>query len=478
MYISELQPKASATPFDADIAIIGMSGVFPGAGDVQTFWENIVSEIDAVSDAPDNWEGHSYYDPDSVADDRIYCKRGGFLQEVYFNPSEYGVMPRSVDGADPDHFIGLMVAAQALADAGYADRDFAHERTQVIVGRGTYINRAFTNQLQHCIVIDQTLRLLKQVHPEHSAAEFEEMKRELKNSLAPFNSEIAPGLVPNVMTGRIANRLDLMGANYTVDAACASSLISTELAMQALRSGKCDMVLAGGANVATAAPTYMLFCRLDALSRSGQIRPFDQGADGTLLGEGFGMLVLKRRNDAERDGDRIYALLKSIGVASDGRARALLAPRVEGEELAIRRAYEQSGLSPNTIGLVEAHGTATPVGDAVEIEALTRVFGTRTSNQPRCALGTVKSMIGHLIPAAGIAGLIKIALSLYHKTLPATLHCEKPNAALKETPFYINSVTRPWIHGGSAPRRAAVNAFGFGGINAHAILEEYRPNGC
>jgi acyl transferase domain-containing protein len=477
MHNTGVQPDGSASQVDADIAIVGMSGVFPGAGDLQTFWENIVSGVDAVSEAPECWEGLAYYDPDSSADDRIYCKRGGFLKDVYFNPSDYGVMPRSVDGADPDHFIGLMVAAQALADAGYAHRDFARDRTQVIVGRGTYINRAFTNQLQHCLVIDQTLRFLKELHPEHSDAELAEMKRQLKNCLAPFNSEIAPGLVPNVMTGRIANRLDLMGANYTVDAACASSLVSTELAMQALRSGQCDMALAGGANVATAAPTYMLFCRLDALSRKGQIRPFDQDADGTLLGEGFGMLVLKRRKDAERDGDRIYALAKSIGVASDGRARALLAPRVEGEELAIRRAYEQSGISPEAIGLLEAHGTATPVGDGVEIEALTRVFGTRNSSGPWCALGTVKSMIGHLMPAAGIAGLIKTALALYHKTLPATLHCENPNAGLKNSPFYINAETRPWIHGASTPRRAGVNAFGFGGINAHAILEEYCPHG-
>jgi len=470
------EPNGSAIPVEADIAIVGMAGVFPGAGDLQTFWENIVSKFDAVSDAPESWEGLAYYDPDSSADDRIYCKRGGFLRDVYFNPPDYGVMPCSVDGADPDHFIGLMVAARALADAGYADGEFAHDRTQVIVGRGTYINRAFTNQLQHCLVIDQTLRILKELHPEHSEPELAEIKQQLKKCLAPFNSEVAPGLVPNVMTGRIANRLDLMGANYTVDAACASSLVSTELAMQALRFKQCDMALAGGANVASAAPTYMLFCRLDALSRKGQIRPFDRDADGTLLGEGFGMLVLKRRTDAEHDGDRIYALVKSIGIASDGRGRALLAPRVEGEESAIRRAYEQSGISPQSIGLVEAHGTATPVGDDVEIEALSRVFGTRTSGRPSCALGTVKSMIGHLIPAAGIAALIKTALALYHKTLPATLHCENPNARLKNTPFYVNTTTRPWIHGSSTPRRAGVNAFGFGGINAHAILEEYCPH--
>jgi acyl transferase domain-containing protein len=459
---------------DRDIAIIGMACLFPRAPDVQTYWENIVSGVDAIADAPADWEGLQYYDPETRANDRIYCKRGGFLTDLRFNPPEYGVMPLAVDGADPDHFIGLMVAGHALADAGCENDEGLHLRTQVIVGRGTYINRAFTNQLQHCLVVDQTLRLLQELHPEHNDAELKQIKLQLKASLAPFNSEVAPGLVPNVMTGRIANRFDLMGANYTVDAACASSLVSTELAVEALLSRKCDLALAGGANVATAAPTFMLFCQLDALSRNGQIRPFDRDADGTLLGEGFGMLVLKRRADAERDEDRIYALIKGIGIASDGRARALLAPRVEGEELAIRRAYEASGVSPDTVGLVEAHGTATPVGDLAEVEALMRVFG-KHKGRPRCALGTVKSMIGHLIPAAGMAGLIKTALALYHKVLPPTLHCENPNPklGLEHSPFYINKQTRPWIHGALTPRRAGVNAFGFGGINAHAILEEY-----
>jgi acyl transferase domain-containing protein len=475
MQTRHIAREFSDGPVHRDVAIIGMACVFPGAQDVQTFWENIVSKTDAVGDAPEDWEGLQYYDPASSANDRIYCKRGGFLKDLYFKPSDYGVMPLAIDGADPDHFIGLMVAAQALADAGYADGGFVTERTQVIVGRGTYINRAFTNQLQHCLVIDQTLRLLKDIHPEHDHAELKKIKQQLKASLAPFNAEVAPGLVPNVMTGRIANRLNLMGANYTVDAACASSLLSTDLAVEALLSGRCDLALAGGANVATAAPTYMLFCQLEALSRCGQIRPFDRDADGTLLGEGFGMLVLKRREDAERDKDRIYALIKGVGVASDGRGLAVLAPRVEGEELAIRRAYEEAGIAPETVGLVEAHGTATPVGDAVEIDALTRVFGAHNGSRSWCALGTVKSMIGHLMPAAGMASLIKVALALYHRVLPPTLHCENPNPkfGLEMTPFYINTDTRPWIHGGTTPRRAGVNAFGFGGINAHAILEEY-----
>jgi acyl transferase domain-containing protein len=463
-----------ATPTSQeDIAIIGMACVFPGAPDVATYWENILAKVDAVTDPPDDWEGLAHYDPASTANDRIYCKAGGWLKNLSFAHAEFGVMPAGIDGADPDHFLGLAIAHRALEDAGHSNGSFDRARSEVIVGRGTYINRAYTNQLQHCLIIDQTIRLLKELHPEHSEQDLQSIKQKLKVGLAPFTADTAAGLVPNVMTGRIANRLDFMGPNYTVDAACASSLIAVDLAMQDLRRGRCDLALAGGANVATAAPTFMLFCQLNALSRRGQIRPFDRDADGTLLGEGYGMVVLKRREDAIRDGDNVYAVLKSVGVASDGRAQSVLSPRVEGEELAIRRAYDAAGISPDSVGLIEAHGTGTTVGDAVEVEALGRVFGPR-GRTPSCALGTVKSMIGHLIPAAGIAGLIKTALALHHKVLPPTLRCDNPNPrlGLHQTPFYISREARPWIHGAKTPRRAAVNAFGFGGINAHAVLEE------
>ncbi len=455
-----------------DIAIIGMACIFPGAADVSSYWNNIVSRVNAITDPPDDWEGLPFFDPSSTDNDRIYCKAGGWLRNPSVAAAEFGVMPVGIDGSDPDHFVALAIAHRALEDAGYSEARLEGRRAEVIVGRGTYINRAFTNQLQHCLIVDQTIRILNELHPEYTEEDLQTLKRKLKAGLAPFNADTAPGLVPNVMTGRIANRLDFMGPNYTVDAACASSLIALDLAVQDLRCGKCDLSLVGGANLATAAPTFMLFCQLNALSRRGEIRPFDRDADGTLLGEGFGMVVLKRRSDAMRDGDNIYAFVKSVGVASDGRAQSVLRPRVEGEEIAIRRGYEAAAISPDTVGLVEAHGTGTIVGDAVEVEALTNVFGL--GKRASCALGTVKSMIGHLIPAAGIAGLIKTALALHHRILPPTLHCENPNPrlGLENTRFYLNADARPWIHGARTPRRAAVNAFGFGGINAHAILEE------
>jgi acyl transferase domain-containing protein/phosphopantetheinyl transferase len=455
-----------------------MACVFPGASDLDAYWQNIVSKYDAVSDPPPgSWDPEVFYDPDSSANDRVYCKRGGYLGDLArFNPLQHGIMPVAVDGGEPDQWLALQVAHAALADAGYVDRPEHCARTEVILGKGTYVNRGNMTVGYHGLIIEQLLQVLRELHPEHSEAELREIKRELKASLPPFGADTAPALIGNILAGRIANRLDLMGPAFTVDGACASALLATEIGVRNLLGRKCDMALVGGVHVNTPVPVFSLFCQLGALSRGEKIRPFDKDADGTVLGEGLGMVVLKRREDAERDSDRIYALIKGLGTSSDGRAVHVMAPRIEGEELALRRAYEMAGVSPSSIALVEAHGTATPVGDVVEVSALRQVFGERNGDSPRCALGSVKSMIGHTMPAAGIASLIKAALALYHKVLPATINCTEPNEKLElsKTPFYINTETRPWIHGRSdAPRRAGVNAFGFGGINAHVVLQEH-----
>ena len=457
-----------------DIAIIGMSALFPGAKDLSAYWQNILNKVDAIQEAPDKW-AKPYFDPNSKENDRLYTRKGGFLGDLAeFNPIEFGVMPNSVEGSDPDHFLALKLARDALADAGYAQKPFDGEKTGIILGRGTYINRGFTNLLQHGLVVDQTLDLLRQLQPQLNGDTLSQIRKELKASLLPFNAEMAPGIVPNVVTGRIANRLGLMGPNYIIDAACSSSLVSVELAIKELLSNRCDMMLAGGVHAPCPPPLNMMFCQIGALSHS-DIRPFDKSADGTLLSEGLGIVVLKRLADAERDGDRIYAVVKGVGSSSDGKALGLLAPRKEGEVLAIQRAYAESGIDPDTVALVEAHGTGIPLGDQTELRSLTHVFGQRRGNLPHRALGSVKSMIGHCTIAAGAASLIKMALALYHKILPPTL-CDEVNPALEieKTSFYINNQTRPWIHSSQqVPRRAGVNAFGFGGVNSHAVLEEY-----
>lgn len=456
------------------IAIVGMGCIYPKAANVGQFWQNIVSKVDAVTDAPADWRSDLFFDPESSENDRTYTNRGGFLGDLArSDPLRHGVMPNSVDGGEPDQFLALEVAADAVEDAELDARPVPGDRVAVILGRGTYINRGFSNVVQHGVMVDRVLAILRQMHPETSDEELAQIRGELKASLPPFNSEMAAALVPNLVTGRISNRLDFGGTNYIVDAACASSLIALERGIADLRSGQCDMALVGGVHASTPAPIFQIFSQLGALSRKGQIRPFSADADGTLLAEGVGILCIKRLSDAEAAGDRIYALVRGVGVASDGKGMSILAPRLEGERLAIRRAYENAGVDPSSVGLIEAHGTATNVGDATEIEALTAEFGHLDGP---CALGTVKSMIGHCLPASGSAGLIKAALSLHHRVLPPTL-VDTPSDSLgiEGTGFYLNSETRPWVHGADTPRRAGVNAFGFGGINAHAVLEEYRP---
>ncbi len=476
MSLNDSQTKPAAQ-LQGDVAIVGMGCLFAGASGVDQYWQNILSKVDAVGDPPaGEWDPAIFYDPSAKSNDRVYCKRGGYIGDrTEFRPEDFGIMPITVDGGEPDQWLALRVTQEALTDAGYIQPPKENVRTEVILGKGTYVNRGNLTVGYHGMIVEFFLQTLKNLHPESTDEEIERVKKELKANLPPFNADTAPALIGNIIAGRIANRLDLMGPAFTVDAACASALLAIEIGIRDLLSGKCDLVLAGGSNVNAPLPTMSLFCQLGALSRSERIRPFDKDADGTILGEGVGMIVLKRREDAERDGSRIYAIVKGVGMASDGRATHVLAPRVEGEELALRRAYEMAGVSPESVGLIEAHGTATPVGDAVEVQALSRVFGERKGMLPSCAIGSVKSMIGHAMPAAGIAGVIKAALSLHHRVLPPTLNCDEPSPALHldKTPFYVNTEARPWIHSSAEPRRAGVNSFGFGGINGHVVLEEY-----
>ncbi len=459
-----------------DIAIIGMAATFAKAPDVATYWSNILGKVDAIGDAPPEWIGDEVlYDPLGTRDSmRIYTRRGGFLGDLArFDPRPFGTMPVALGGGEPDQFLALKAAVSALEDAGYAKREFARERTGIILGHGIHANRGNVNGLQQGLFVAQTIGILRSVFPELTAERSLQIEAMLNAKLPTLSVDTVPSLVPNIMTGRIANRLDLMGPNYIIDAACASSLLAIESAVTELRTGRADMMLAGGVNTTTSPLVYMVFCKIGALSRGSNIRPFDKSADGTLLGEGQGIVVLKRLEDAFRDGDHVYAVIKGTGAASDGRAMGLMAPRLEGEVLAIKRAYASSGIDPATIDLVEAHGTGIPLGDELEVQALTAVLGERRGPLPRVAFGSVKSMIGHCIPAAGMASVIKMAMALDQKVLPPTLANEiNPALGLERTPLFLNTEAQPWMHRRDAPRRAAINAFGFGGINTHMILEE------
>jgi phosphopantetheine--protein transferase-like protein len=453
------------------VAIVGMSVLFPGAPDLDAYWQNLLGGVDAITEVPpEKWDS-AYYAPEADRRaDRVYCRRGGFVDELAeVDVTGFGIMPNSVPATEPDQLIALRVSAQALADAGGADRLPADRaRVGVILGRGGYLTPGLARLDQRVRTASQLVRTLGELLPDLDQTRLETVRQAFTDQLGPEAPESAIGLVPNLAASRLANRLDLRGPAYTVDAACASSLIAVDHAVRELESDRCDVVLAGGVHHCHDITFWSVFSQLGALSPSERIRPFHRDADGVLIGEGTGVVVLKRLADAERDGDRVYAVIAGTGVASDGRTASLVSPDSGGQVRAVRQAWAAAGVDPadpDSIGLLEAHGTATPAGDGAELATLAEVFGAAGS----AVLGSVKSMIGHTMPAAGIAGLIKAALAVHHGKLLPTLHCEDPHPALAKTRFATLDVAKPW----DAPmRRAAVNAFGFGGINAHVVLEQ------
>jgi polyketide-type polyunsaturated fatty acid synthase PfaA len=436
-----------------------MACLLPRAANLQIYWHNILNKVDAITEVPeDRWDWRIFYDPDPKARDRVYSKWGGFVDALPFDPMRYGMPPNSLAFIEPLQLLTLETVQAALEDAGYGDHSFGRERTSVILGVGSTLP-----DLGQQYIVRSKIPMF-----------FQNISAEILDRLPEWSEDTFPGIISNVTAGRVANRFDLGGMNYTVDAACASSLAAVYLAVEELEKRSSDMVIVGGADTFQNPYAYFCFSKTQALSPTGRCRTLDNAADGITLGEGIAILVLKRLNDAERDGDRIYAVIRGVGGSSDGRARGLTAPRPEGQKLALERAYARAGFSPATVGLIEAHGTGTVAGDRTEIETLKSVFEAAGAHSQNHALGSVKSMIGHTKCTAGAAGLVKVALALYHKVLPPTINVDTPNPALAKSPFYVNTESRPWIHtSDSHPRRAGVSSFGFGGTNFHAVIEEY-----
>ncbi|MFE0089840.1 beta-ketoacyl synthase N-terminal-like domain-containing protein [Streptomyces sp. NPDC058991] len=460
-----------------------MAVLLPGAPDLAAYWRNLVAGFDAVGDVPEGRWDAVYYRPATAdgpaAADQVYCRRGGFVDALAdVDVTRFGIMPSSVPGAEPDQLIALQVAASAVADAGGEDRLPARERVGVVLGRGGYLTPGLVRLDQRVRTAAQLVRTLGELLPHLGADQLARVREAFTERLGPDRPENAIGLVPNLAASRLANRLDLRGPAYTVDAACASSLVAVDQAVGELASGRCDLMLAGGVHHCHDITLWSVFSQLRALSPSQRIRPFHRDADGILIGEGTGVVVLKRLADAVRDGDRIYAVVRGTAVGSDGRTAGLVSPDPGGQIRAVRRAWEAAGLDPaepGSIGLLEAHGTATPAGDAAELRTLAEVFGPPDDSEGgrTAVIGSVKSMIGHAMPAAGVAGLVKAALAVHHAVLLPTLHCDDPHPALAGTRFRPLAGAAPWDSGpGGTPRRAAVNAFGFGGVNAHVVLEQ------
>ncbi|WP_082690470.1 type I polyketide synthase [Mycobacterium sp. M26] len=456
-------------PLATPIAVVGMTAIYPGEPGLEGFWRTITTGRDAIGDVPpSHWLIEDYYDPDPKATDRTYCKRGGFIEPVPFDPVKFGLPPNALPSTDSAQLLALIAARKVLDQATRSGAEVDLDRVDIVLGV------ASTTEL----VVQMGSRMQRPVWRKAllenglTEAEADEICRDIAESYPGWQESTFPGLLGNVVAGRVANRLDLGGSNFVVDAACASSLAGVQAALHRLYLHESDLVLTGGVDALNDVMMYMCFSKTPAFSATGDCRPFSDSADGTIIGEGVGMLALKRLEDAERDGNEIHAVIRGLGSSSDGRASSVYAPRSEGQAKALRRAYERAGYEPETVELVEAHGTATKAGDVAEFAGLKQVF---TDQSARIALGSVKSQIGHTKAAAGAAGLIKAVLALQHSTLPGTLKVDRPNPAmhLEETPFYVNAQTRPWVRPGDQPRRAAVSSFGFGGSNFHVTIEEY-----
>ncbi len=458
-HLELLPATVSVRPKPLDIAIVGMSCLVPGATDPSRLWHNVLAKFDPITEIPaDRFEVDRWFNGDRKARDKIYGRWGGFVDDLPFDPLKYGIPPASIPSIEPMQLLAMELVDRALTDAGYAPHNPLRERTSIILGVGggagelgsTYAFRAMLP------------RFLE--NPDES----------LWKQLPEWTEDSFAGILFNVVAGRISNRFDLGGANCTVDAACASSLSALYWACHDLASGNCDMVITGGCDTMQNPFGYLCFAKAGALSASGRARVFDTKADGIVISEGHAAVVLKRREDAERDGDKIYAVIRAVSGGSDGRSMGLTAPRVEGQLRTLRRAYEQAGVDPASVALFEAHGTGTAVGDQTESLSLTTLLKEAGAPQGSIAVGSIKSMIGHTKCAAGAVGLVKTIMAMQHRVLPPTMHVDSPNpkGGLVDGPLFVNTEARPWL-AGDGPRRAGVSSFGFGGTNFHVLLEEY-----
>ena len=471
MSVNKINRKLAQNP----IAIVGMASLLPQARNLREYWQNIVNKIDCITDVPaTHWSVEDYYDPNPrTPEDKTYCKRGGFIPEVDFNPMEFGIPPSILEVTDISQLLGLVIAKEAMEDAGYGEsREFSREKIGVILGvaMAKQLGMPLSARLEYP-VWEKALK-----SSGISDEDTQKIIEKIKSAYIKWDENAFPGMLANVVAGRIANRLNFGGTNCVVDAACASSFGALKMAISELVEHRADMMLTGGVDTDNTIMAYISFSKTPAVSPSENAKPFDAKSDGMLLGEGVCMYVLKRLEDAERDNDKIYAVIKGIGTSSDGRYKSIYAPRKEGQVRALERAYDDAGFSPATVGLMEAHGTGTMAGDPIEFGSLRDYFSQHDSQKQHIALGSVKSQIGHTKAAAGAASLIKTALALHHKVLPATINITEPNPKLdiKNSSFYLNTQTRPWIRAeGEAPRRAGVSSFGFGGTNYHVVLEEY-----
>ncbi len=465
------------------IAIVGAGAILPDAPNVAAFWENVkkgrysISEVD-----PKRWDPALYYDADPSVPDKTYTKIGGWVREFPWEPLKWrlAIPPKVVDAMDGAQKWGIACTREALEDYGYPKRPLDGNRTAVILGNAMAGEKHYLTSLR--VYFPEYARELSESASFAAlpAAIRADITRELHERIDRFFPEVTedtmPGELANCIAGRIANIFNFHGPNFVCDAACASAMAAINSAMEGLVENDFDVAITGGIDRNMGAPTFVKFCKIGALSATGS-RPYAEGADGFVMGEGAAIFVLKRLADAERDNDKIYAVLRGMGGSSDGKGKGITAPNPAGQKFAIERAWQNAGLSPASATLMEGHGTSTKVGDVVEVQSMIEVLGGCHLPPGSIALGSVKSNIGHLKGAAGAAGFLKVALALRDKLLPPSVHCEHPNPDIDfaHSPFCINTQLKPWEIPADGVRRAGLSAFGFGGTNFHAVVEEYMP---
>lgn len=454
---SESKDASRRELYDEGIAIVGMSGVFPGARDLDEFWNNLVNGRDCITEIPkERWDWREYYGDPAKEADKTNIKWGGFIEGVdEFDPLFFGISPRQAELMDPQQRLLMTCCWKAIEDAGYSAQSLSGTKTGIFVGMG---------------------------HSGYAGV--------IKQAGAALEGYSATGMATAMGPNRMSYFLNVHGPSEPVDTACSSSLVAIDRAVNAIKNGDCDAAIAGGVNTILTPDLYISFSKANMLSADGRCKTFSDKADGYVRGEGVGMIFLKRLKDAEKAGDHIYGVIRATAVNHGGRANSLTAPNPKAQAELLVTAYRKAGIDPRTVTYIEAHGTGTELGDPIEINGLKAAFaelyadwGVEQPNRPHCGLGSVKSNIGHLELAAGIAGVIKLLLQLKHKMLVKSLHTDviNPYIRLQNSPFYIVRENREWTalkdaSGNDIPRRAGVSSFGFGGSNAHVVIEEYIPH--
>ncbi|MED0771982.1 type I polyketide synthase [Bacillus siamensis] len=445
--------KTAAAP-EEPVAIIGISCAFPMAENPDMFWENLAGEKDCISEIPpERWDWRQYYGDPQKDKNASNVKWGGFIDETaQFDPLFFGISPHEAEMMDPQQRLLMMHVWKAIEDAGCSAKSLSGTNTGIFAGTA---NSGY-------------------------AQEASKFHIEIEGSSAA-------GTVPSIGPNRMSYFLNIHGPSEPIETACSSSLVAVHRAVRAIQAGDCSIAIAGGVNAIVSPDMHISFNKAGMLSEDGRCKTFSDQADGYVRAEGAGMIVLKTLSDAERDGDRIYAVIRGTAENHGGRAASLTSPNPKAQTEVMIKAYQQANIDPRTVSYIEAHGTGTALGDPIEINGLKAAFaalyqkaGVTAPDQPHCGLGSVKTNIGHTELAAGMAGLLKIILQMQHKTLVKSLHCEtvNPYISLDGSPFYFVRDTQPWKaatddSGNELPRRAGVSSFGFGGVNAHVVLEEY-----